>query len=108
VFPALDWLAQLTTRTPNRREHMVRYYGFYSILIFKNDKCASLSFCSHNAHIKRVVYARWSYLASLFHSYFSFVCCYNKIKAKKTVIISGIKVVFFKLKIFLKELQCLA
>jgi len=25
VFPALDWLAQLTTHIPNRREHMVRY-----------------------------------------------------------------------------------
>ena len=30
IFPALDWLAQLTTHIPNRREHMVRYYGFYS------------------------------------------------------------------------------
>ena len=30
VFPALDWLAQLTTHIPNRREHMVRYYGYYS------------------------------------------------------------------------------
>ena len=30
VFPALDWLAQLTTHIPNRKEHMVRYYGFYS------------------------------------------------------------------------------
>ncbi|MDY6823985.1 MAG: hypothetical protein SWH68_09385 [Thermodesulfobacteriota bacterium] len=25
VFSALDWLAQLTTHIPNRREHMVRY-----------------------------------------------------------------------------------
>ncbi len=25
VFPALDWLAQLTTHIPNRKEHMVRY-----------------------------------------------------------------------------------
>ena len=30
MFPALDWLAQLTTHIPNRKEHMVRYYGFYS------------------------------------------------------------------------------
>jgi len=30
VFPALDWLAQLTTHIPNSREQMVRYYGFYS------------------------------------------------------------------------------
>jgi len=30
VFSALDWLAQLTTHIPNRREHMVRYYGYYS------------------------------------------------------------------------------
>jgi len=30
VLPALDWLAQLTTHIPNRREHMVRYYGYYS------------------------------------------------------------------------------
>ena len=30
MFPALDWLAQLTTHIPNRREHMVRYYGYYS------------------------------------------------------------------------------
>jgi len=30
VFPALEWLAQLSTHIPNRREQMVRYYGFYS------------------------------------------------------------------------------
>ena len=30
MFAALDWLAQLTTHIPNRREHMVRYYGYYS------------------------------------------------------------------------------
>ncbi|MFW5916693.1 MAG: transposase [Bacteroidota bacterium] len=30
TFDALDWLAQLTTHIPNRREHMVRYYGYYS------------------------------------------------------------------------------
>ena len=30
VFPALDWLAQLTTHIPNRREQMVRYSGYYS------------------------------------------------------------------------------
>ena len=30
VFSALDWLAQLTTHIPNRSEHMVRYYGYYS------------------------------------------------------------------------------
>ncbi|MDY6905465.1 MAG: transposase [Thermodesulfobacteriota bacterium] len=30
VFSALDWLAQLTTHIPNRREHMARYYGYYS------------------------------------------------------------------------------
>ncbi|MDY6823980.1 MAG: transposase [Thermodesulfobacteriota bacterium] len=30
MFPALDWLAQLITHIPNRREHMVRYYGYYS------------------------------------------------------------------------------
>ena len=30
TFNALDWLAQLTTHIPNRREQMVRYYGYYS------------------------------------------------------------------------------
>ena len=29
-FNALDWLAQLVTHIPNKREHMVRYYGYYS------------------------------------------------------------------------------
>jgi hypothetical protein len=30
TFDALDRLAQLTTHIPNRREQMVRYYGYYS------------------------------------------------------------------------------
>jgi hypothetical protein len=30
TFDALDWLAQLTTHIPNKREQMVRYYGYYS------------------------------------------------------------------------------
>lgn len=30
TFDALDCLAQLTTHIPNRREQMVRYYGYYS------------------------------------------------------------------------------
>jgi len=30
TFAALDWLAQLTTHIPNKREQMVRYYGYYS------------------------------------------------------------------------------
>ena len=30
IFNALDWLAQLTTHIPNKREPLVRYYGFYS------------------------------------------------------------------------------
>jgi hypothetical protein len=30
TFHALDWLAQLTTHIPNKREQMVRYYGYYS------------------------------------------------------------------------------
>ncbi len=30
IFEALDWVAQLTTHVPNRGEHMVRYYGYYS------------------------------------------------------------------------------
>jgi hypothetical protein len=30
TFPALDWLAQLTTHIPDKREHTVRYYGYYS------------------------------------------------------------------------------
>ncbi len=30
TFHALDWLAQLTTHIPNKKEQMVRYYGFYS------------------------------------------------------------------------------
>lgn len=39
VFPALDWLAQLTTHIPNRREQMVRYYGFYIGRINKKNSC---------------------------------------------------------------------
>ncbi len=30
TFDALDWFAQLVTHIPNRREQMIRYYGFYS------------------------------------------------------------------------------
>jgi hypothetical protein len=30
TFDALDWLAQLSTHIPNRGEHMVRYYDYYS------------------------------------------------------------------------------
>ncbi len=30
TFEALDWLAQLVTHIPNKSEHMVRYYGYYS------------------------------------------------------------------------------
>jgi hypothetical protein len=30
IFDAIDWLAQLTTHIPNKREPLVRYYGFYS------------------------------------------------------------------------------
>lgn len=30
TFDAFDWLAFLTTHIPNRREQMVRYYGYYS------------------------------------------------------------------------------
>jgi len=30
VFTALDWLARLVTHIPNRYEHTVRYYGFFS------------------------------------------------------------------------------
>jgi len=30
TFTALDWLAQLTTHIPERREQTVRYYGYYS------------------------------------------------------------------------------
>lgn len=30
TFSALDWLAKLLTHVPNKGEHVVRYYGFYS------------------------------------------------------------------------------
>jgi hypothetical protein len=30
TFEALDWLAQMVTHIPNKSEHMVRYYGYYS------------------------------------------------------------------------------
>ena len=30
VFPALDWIATLTTHIPNKGEQLVRYYGYYS------------------------------------------------------------------------------
>jgi hypothetical protein len=30
VFPVLDWLAAVTAHIPNKGEHLVRYYGWYS------------------------------------------------------------------------------
>jgi len=36
AFHALDWLAQLTTHIPDKREQTVRYYGYYS------NKCRGL------------------------------------------------------------------
>ena len=30
TFEALDWLAHMVTHIPNKSEHMVRYYGYYS------------------------------------------------------------------------------
>jgi hypothetical protein len=30
IFPATEWLANLSSHIPNRGEQMVRYYGFYS------------------------------------------------------------------------------
>lgn len=30
IFPVLDWIATLTTHTPNKGEQLVRYYGYYS------------------------------------------------------------------------------
>ncbi len=30
VFPVLDWIATLTTHIPNKREQLIRYYGYYS------------------------------------------------------------------------------
>jgi len=30
VFPALEWLAAMSSHIPNRGEQMVRYYGYYS------------------------------------------------------------------------------
>ena len=30
VFPVLDWIATLTTHIPNKGEHLIRYYGYYS------------------------------------------------------------------------------
>ena len=30
TFPALEWLAAMCSHIPNRGEHMVRYYGYYS------------------------------------------------------------------------------
>ena len=30
LFPVLDWIAEITTHIPNKREQLVRYYGVYS------------------------------------------------------------------------------
>ncbi len=30
LFPVLDWIAEITTQIPNKREQLVRYYGAYS------------------------------------------------------------------------------
>jgi hypothetical protein len=30
VFPVLDWIAAVTAHIPNKGEHLVRYYGWYS------------------------------------------------------------------------------
>jgi hypothetical protein len=30
TFPALEWLAAMCSHIPNKGEHMVRYYGYYS------------------------------------------------------------------------------
>ena len=30
VFPALDWIATLTTHIPNKGEQLIRYCGYYS------------------------------------------------------------------------------
>ncbi len=30
LFPVLDWIAEITTHIPNKREQLVRYYGAYS------------------------------------------------------------------------------
>ncbi len=30
VFPALDWIAAVSAHIPNKGEHLLRYYGWYS------------------------------------------------------------------------------
>ncbi len=30
VFPVLDWIAAVTAHIPNKGEHLVRYYGWFS------------------------------------------------------------------------------
>ena len=30
VFPVLDWIAAVTAHIPNKGEHMLRYYGWFS------------------------------------------------------------------------------
>ena len=30
VFPVLDWIAAITAHIPNKGEHLLRYYGWYS------------------------------------------------------------------------------
>jgi hypothetical protein len=30
LFPVLDWIAEITTHIPDKREQLVRYYGAYS------------------------------------------------------------------------------
>ncbi len=32
VFSATDWLAALSAHTPNAGKHLVRYFGWYSIV----------------------------------------------------------------------------
>ncbi len=30
VFPVLDWIAAIAAHIPNKGEHLLRYYGWYS------------------------------------------------------------------------------
>jgi len=38
IFDALEWLAAMCSHVPNKGEHMVRYYGYYSNVSRGNRK----------------------------------------------------------------------
>jgi hypothetical protein len=45
VFEPLDFLASVTQHIPNKRDHQIRYYGYYS----KTPTCYELEYSARGA-----------------------------------------------------------